>query len=232
MVMTQHYRFVIGAVHTGLAWYLPLTAIVLAMSGLFLLAAEFVNGSPTDTSIDLDAMQTRAGSDSETDVPGLMSPRWAWMHNTVVMEWSNSLEDGLHARLTSSAAGRLRVKIAPIWNPGSLQPEFIKSQWRRNTSDGRLENSNFNSMQTPLTQSTTADTPRHSTAASVAAAPDPRTTVFTATGEEQLADPNDPSEHWDTRWGLFEMAGAQRGHWKRVCPCPVSAIDNSAGDSK
>jgi hypothetical protein len=37
---------------------------------------------------------------------------------------------------------------------------------------------------------------------------------------------SDPPEERDVRWDLMEMAGAQRGHWERMCPCPVYAVDD------
>jgi hypothetical protein len=30
---------------------------------------------------------------------------------------------------------------------------------------------------------------------------------------------------WDVRWGLMEMAAAQRGQWETLCPCPVYASE-------
>lgn len=48
-------------------------------------------------------------------------------------------------------------------------------------------------------------------------------------GDEQIPNPTLPDEEWDARWGLMEMAGAQRGHWARLCPCPVYAPDTKTG---
>lgn len=38
-----------------------------------------------------------------------------------------------------------------------------------------------------------------------------------------------PNEARDARWGLIEMANAQRGHWAKLCPCPVYAPDTKLG---
>jgi hypothetical protein len=50
---------------------------------------------------------------------------------------------------------------------------------------------------------------------------DPRMIVVSATGDEQIPDGIARPEGWDVRWGLMEMAGAQRRHWERICPCPA-----------
>jgi hypothetical protein len=38
-----------------------------------------------------------------------------------------------------------------------------------------------------------------------------------------------PEGQQDARWGIMEMANAQRGHWARLCPCPVYAPDTKQG---
>ncbi len=37
---------------------------------------------------------------------------------------------------------------------------------------------------------------------------------------------------WDVRWGLIEMAAAQRRDWTRRCPCPVSPVDDPRGNAR
>jgi hypothetical protein len=50
-----------------------------------------------------------------------------------------------------------------------------------------------------------------------------------SSGDDHKPTPHVPSEAWDARWNLFEMAAAQRGDWTRQCPCPVYADTPGGG---
>ncbi|MGH2615688.1 MAG: hypothetical protein ACRDJC_10650 [Thermomicrobiales bacterium] len=129
------------------------------------------------------------------------SNRRAWLQAPIV-DGSSSVNIEHDERPPASApSDSLNAKRAARQRPESANSATVVLHVQSSTSDDRIADALF----VPAPMQPAANPPHRS--------------GDSFTGDEQLPNPNNLAAEWDVRWGLMEMAGAQRGHWIRQCPC-------------